>query len=133
VVEIRPGRRFGWPACWPSYRRKRLMGECRGVTTPLAYLEPHSSADGLVVYRGDAFGERFDGNIFVAEWGQYLEHDRGRKVSRVVLRPGRAAAVSTFASGFDHPIAVAVDPDGALLVADYGRGVVYRIRARGTG
>jgi glucose/arabinose dehydrogenase len=133
VVEIRPGRRFGWPACWPSYRRKRLMGECRGVTKPLAYLEPHSSADGLVVYRGDTFGERFDGNIFVAEWGQYLEHDRGRKVSRVVLRPGRAAAVSTFASGFDHPIAVAVDPDGALLVADYGRGIVYRIRGRGTG
>jgi glucose/arabinose dehydrogenase len=109
------------------------MGECRGVTKPLAYLEPHSSADGLVVYRGDTFGERFDGNIFVAEWGQYLEHDRGRKVSRVVLRPGRAAAVSTFASGFDHPIAVAVDPDGALLVADYGRGIVYRIRGRGTG
>jgi glucose/arabinose dehydrogenase len=133
VVEIRPGRRFGWPACWPSYRRKRLVGDCRGVTAPLAYLEPHSSADGLVVYRGDAFGERFDGNLFVAEWGQYLRRDRGRKLTRVVLRAGRPAAVSTFASGFDHPIAVTVDPDGALLVADYGRGVIYRIRARGTG
>ena len=132
VVEVRQGRRFGWPACWPSYRRKRLLGECRGVARPLAYLQPHSSADGLVVYRGGSFGERFTGNLFVAEWGQYLEHDRGRKVSRVVLRPGRPAGVSTFASGFDHPIAVAVDPRGALLVADYGRGLVYRIRARGT-
>jgi glucose/arabinose dehydrogenase len=133
VVEVRQGRRFGWPACWPSHRRKRLLGDCRGVTRPLAYLEPHSSADGLVVYRGRSFGERFDGNLFVAEWGQYLEHDRGRKVSRVVLRSGRPAAVSTFASGFDHPIAVTVDRRGALLVADYGRGLVYRIRSRGTG
>jgi glucose/arabinose dehydrogenase len=133
VVEIRPGRRFGWPACWPSYRRKRLVGDCRGVTPPLAYLEPHSSADGLVVYRGDGFGERFDGNLFLAEWGQYLRRDRGRKLTRVVLRVGRPATVSTFASGFDHPIAVTVDPDGALLVADYGRGMIYRIRARGTG
>jgi glucose/arabinose dehydrogenase len=132
VVEIRAGRRFGWPGCWPSYRHKRLMGACRGVTKPLAYLEPHSSADGLVVYRGDSFGARYDGNLFVAEWGQYDRRSRGRKVTRVVLRPGRAAAVSTFASGFEHPIAVAVDPGGALLVADYGRGVIYRIRARGT-
>jgi glucose/arabinose dehydrogenase len=131
VVEIRPGRRFGWPSCWPSYRRERLAGSCRGVTPPLAYLEPHSSADGLAVYRGDSFGEEYQGNIFVAEWGQYLSRKRGRKVSRVVLRTGRPGAVSTFASGFEHPIAVTVDPQGALLVADYGRGMIFRIQARG--
>jgi glucose/arabinose dehydrogenase len=131
VVEIRQGRRFGWPDCWPSYRRKRLVGACRGVTRPLAYLEPHSSADGLAVYRGDSFGKRFQGNLFVAEWGQYDRRRRGRKVSRVVLRPGRPAAVSTFAVGFEHPIAVAVDPLGALLVADHGSGLIHRIQARG--
>jgi glucose/arabinose dehydrogenase len=132
VVEVREGRHFGWPRCWPSYRRKRLVGSCRGVTKPLAYLQPHSSADGLAVYRGASFGERFQGNIFVAEWGQYDRRSSGRKVSRVVLRPGRPAAVSTFASGFEHPIAVTVDRAGALLVADHGRGVVYRIQGRGT-
>ena len=131
VVEIRDGRRFGWPACWPSYKRKRLMGSCRGVTPPLAYLQPHSSADGLAVYRGDSFPAGYRGNLFVAEWGEYLSTRHGRKLTRVVLRPGRSAAVSTFATGFDHPIGVTVDPDGALLVADYGRGVVYRIQARG--
>jgi glucose/arabinose dehydrogenase len=102
------------------------------VTRPLAYLEPHSSADGLAVYRGDTFGERFQGNLFVAQWGQYDSARRGRKVSRVVLRQGRPAAVSTFASGFEHPIAVTVDPSGALLVADHGRGLIYRIQARKT-
>jgi glucose/arabinose dehydrogenase len=132
VVEIREGRRFGWPSCWPSYRRKRLTGACRGVTPPAAYLEPHSSADGLTVYRGDSFPERYRGNLFVAEWGEYLQRKHGRKVSRVVLRRGRPATVSTFATGFDHPIAVTVDPLGALLVADYGRGLIYRIQERGT-
>jgi glucose/arabinose dehydrogenase len=132
VVEVRPGRRFGWPDCWPSYRRKRLVGECQGVTPPVAYLEPHASADGLAVYRGDSFPARYRGNLFVAEWGEYASRRHGRKLSRVVLRPGRSGEVSTFATGFDHPIAVTVDSLGALLVADYGRGLIYRIQARGT-
>jgi glucose/arabinose dehydrogenase len=39
--------------------------------------------------------------------------------------------VTKFASGFDHPLALAVDRSGALLVADWGRGVIYRIQSRG--
>jgi hypothetical protein len=37
--------------------------------------------------------------------------------------------VTPFATGFDHPLAVAVGREGALLVADCGTGVIYRIRA----
>lgn len=134
IVEIRPGRFFGWPACWPSAKRLRLMGRCRGVTEPVAYLEPHSSPDGMVFYDGEAFPSEFRGNLFVAEWGTYFGRRRGRKVTRIVLHPGgdgRKARVSTFATGFDHPLAVAVDRLGALLVADHGWGVVYRIQAAG--
>ena len=134
VVEVRPGRFFGWPRCWPSWRKRRLVGRCAGVTPPVAYLEPHSSADGLVFYDGRVFPEEYRGNLFVALWGTYYGHRHGRRVDRVALDPrgnGKQARVSTFASGFDHPIAVAVDRLGALLVADHGRGVVYRIRARG--
>ena len=121
IVEVRQGRHFGWPRCRPSSRRKRLVGRCRGVTAPVAYLEPHSAPGGLVFWN-DA--------LYVAEWGEYLKRRHGRKVSRVVLREGRPAAVSTFATGFEHPLAVAVDPGGGLLVADHGRGIVYRIRKR---
>jgi glucose/arabinose dehydrogenase len=119
IVEVRPGRDFGWPRCWPSARQKRLVGRCRGVTKPVAYLEPHSAPAGMAFWR--------DG-LYVAEWGEYRKRTHGRKVSRVVLREGRHATVSTFATGFEHPIAVAVDRRGALLVADHGRGVIYRIR-----
>ena len=49
----------------------------------------------------------------------------------MVLSPSgdpRKARVEPFATGFDHPLAVAVARDGALLVADYGRGTIYRIQ-----
>lgn len=113
LVRIRPGANYGWPGCWPSYALHRLEGTCAGVTAPVAYLEPHSSADGIALWRGD---------LFVAEWGEYLSAKHGRVVVRI--ERGRA---TTFASGFEHPLALAVDPSGDLLVADWGRGVIYAI------
>jgi glucose/arabinose dehydrogenase len=113
VVRVRPGADFGWPACWPSYALRRLVGDCAGATAPVAYLEPHSSADGIASWRGD---------LFVTEWGEYLSHRHGRVLVRI--RRGR---VTPFATGFDHPLALAVGPAGDLLVADWGRGVVYSI------
>jgi glucose/arabinose dehydrogenase len=123
VVVVRRGAFYGWPRCWPNARTLRLSGRCAGVAKPAAYLEPHSSADGIAFWRGD---------LFVAEWGQYLSHRFGRRVVRVELRPnGTARRVTSFAAGFAHPLALLVDKRGGLLVADWGPGVVYRIQARG--
>lgn len=116
VVHVRHGADFGWPKCWPSYALRKLIGACRGVTPPVAYLEPHSSADGIAYWRG---------NLFVAEWGEYLHHDHGRYLVRI-----SAGHVTTFATGFDHPLALTVGPSGDLLVADWGRGTIYAIRRR---
>jgi glucose/arabinose dehydrogenase len=41
--------------------------------------------------------------------------------------------VARFARGLEHPLALAADRAGGLLVADYGRGVVVRIERRGGG
>ena len=117
---VEQGAFYGWPRCRPSYATKTLAGRCRGVTPPVAYLEPHSSADGLAFWRGD---------LFVALWGQYLSDRHGRKLVRIQLGPPRR--VTTFARGFDHPLALVVDKSGALLVADWGRGVIYRIQSTG--
>lgn len=133
IVHVRQGRRFGWPNCWPSYRLMRMAGYCRGVTAPIAYLEPHSSPGGLAFYTGSTFPPVYRGNLFVAEWGTYYGHRFGRRVVRLRLRrDGRASPLrgSTFATGFDHPLALAVARDGALLVADHGRGIIYLIQAR---
>jgi len=42
----------------------------------------------------------------------------------------RRGHVTRFATGFDHPLAVLASPSGDLLVADWGRGVIYAIRKR---
>jgi glucose/arabinose dehydrogenase len=119
VVAIRPGADYGWPKCWASWRLRKLQGSCRGVTAPFAYLEPHSSANTLGFWRGA---------LFVTEWGQYLSERWGRKLVRVDLATGRA---TTFADGFEHPLGLALEPRaGGLLVGDWGRGVIYRLRKR---
>ncbi|MBA2462801.1 MAG: PQQ-dependent sugar dehydrogenase [Actinobacteria bacterium] len=119
IVLVRHRADYGWPGCWASWRERRLTGSCRGVTRPVAYLEPHSSASSLAFWRT---------GLFVAEWGQYLSERWGRKLVRVNVRTGRA---TTFATGFDHPLGLAVEPrDGGLLAGDWGRGVVYRFAKR---
>jgi glucose/arabinose dehydrogenase len=124
VVVVKPGAFYGWPRCWPNARTLSLSGSCRGVTRPAAFLEPHASADGLAFWRGD---------LFVAEWGQYLSNRFGRRVVRIELKKdGTASRVTVFASGFAHPLALLADRGGGLLVADWGRGIVYRIQARAT-
>lgn len=128
VVVARRGAHYGWPACWPSWRTRLLAGSCRGAAPPFAYLEPHSSANGMAFSTGETFPRAYRGKLFVAEWGQYLGRRWGRKVVRVDPRTGR---VLPFADGFDHPLAVAAEPRGGILVADWGRGVIYRIQARG--
>ncbi len=133
VVRVLQGGWYGWPRCWPDARLLVMQGGCRGVTAPAAYLGPHAGAAGMTFYAGRSFPPGYRGNLFVAEWG--LAHSTagpGRRVVRVVLgRDGTApiSDVSVFAQGLSHPIAVVVDPRGALLVLDWGRGVVYRIQA----
>ena len=116
IVRVRSGAHYGWPRCWPSWRERRLKGACRGVSKPVAYLEPHSSPNGMAFWRN---------RLYVAEWGQYCCRRFGRKIVEVNVRTGKSR---TFADGFEHPLAVAVDPRGGLLVADWSRGIVYRIR-----
>ncbi len=119
IVRIKPGADYGWPRCWASWRLRKLQGSCRGVTPPVAYLEPHSSADTVALWAG---------TLIVAEWGQYLSERWGRKLVQVDVRTGRS---STLVDGFDHPLGLAVEPRaGGLLAGDWGRGVIYRIRKR---
>jgi len=132
LVLVKRGARYGWPYCWADARTLRLAGRCGGVTPPAAYFEPHASADGLAFYTGKSFPQAYRGSLFVAEWGQYDSRRFGRRLVRVELkRDGRARRVVSFAAGFDHPLGLLVDRRGGLLVADWGRGIVYRIQADG--
>jgi glucose/arabinose dehydrogenase len=124
LVRVKEGAKYGWPKCWPSWLEKRMHGPCVGVTRPVAYLETHSSADGIAFATGANFPAKYKEGVFVALWGQYFPSPRGRRVVFVRLPSGKS---SPFATGFAHPLALAFDAAGALLVADWERGTIYKI------
>lgn len=120
---------------------------------PVVAYRAHSSPDGLVVYEGTQFPERFRGNLFVAIWSDserlfsqadlqrgYLGGFRGSKIDRVQLSEVNGhwkGTSSDFAWDFDHPIDVTVGPDGSMYVADFTwkhslvGGAIYKIEYTG--
>jgi len=130
VLRVANGEDAGWPRCWPAYPDASLRGNCAGVASPIAVFTPHSSADGIVFYEGNEFGADYAENAFVTEWGANVGGPVGRRVERVVLSGSGASEhgqVSDFATGFSHPLAITVAPDGGLLVGDYGTGQIVEI------
>jgi glucose/arabinose dehydrogenase len=120
---VQPGGRYGWPNCWG----KNGGSGCAGTIAPVALFEPHSSADGLTFYTGTSFPKTYRGDAFVAEWGDSVNNLGTGQIIKHVHFGGSSAIVSTFATGFSHPLAVAIGPSGALIVGDYGTGIIWRI------
>jgi glucose/arabinose dehydrogenase len=125
--QIAQGSRYGWPDCWG----KDGGAHCKGTVAPVALLEAHSSADGLLFYSGHTFSHRYQGDALVAEWGDDVDGlGTGHRVKDIHFS-GKRVTVSDFATGLDHPLALAIAPDSSLLVADWGSGIVWRIQANG--
>jgi glucose/arabinose dehydrogenase len=130
LLRVADGEDGGWPRCWPSYPDGGLHGSCAGVTPPVAVLTPHSSSDAITFYEAAEFGAEYSGNAFVTQWGANVGGTVGRRVERVVFSGSGATEhgqVSDFATGFSHPLAITVAPDGGLLVGDYGTGQLIEI------
>jgi glucose/arabinose dehydrogenase len=121
------GGKYGFPTCWG----KGGGSHCKGTIFPVALFEPHSSADGLVFYAGKTFPKRYRGDAFVAEWGDSVNGLGTGQIVKDVHFSGSRVTVSTFATGFSHPLAVAIGTDSSLLVADWGSGFIWRIQANG--
>lgn len=127
---IQPGKHYGYPDCYGKGRGS----SCDDTVASVLELESNSAAGGIAFYTGSSFPSVYRENAFVALWGSF-RRTRGRKLLRVVVvkREGRYAARGVdFATGFDAPLDVVVGTrDGALYVADHGRGTIYRIRWAG--
>lgn len=102
-----------------------------GTIGPIATFTPHAAANGMIIYQGDMFPE-WRGQAFVALFGSYLDgfRDVGHRVLRVELSQNEDGFVGTvypFADGFARPLDIAVAPDGAIFVADFEGGAIYRL------
>lgn len=88
-----------------------------------------TSATGLTIYRGDAYGEAFAGDAFVADCGSNLIHRKkitARGAELAGERPADEAGREFLASRdtWFRPVQFANGPDGCLWFADMYREVI---------
>jgi glucose/arabinose dehydrogenase len=135
----RDGMHFGFPYCHGGDLLDEEFGrgrDCSDYTPPVAKLDPHGAALGLVFYTGDMFPAEYRNRLFIAQHGSW---NRSEKIGYRVLAleveaDGTVKNQQVFASGWlqgqdvwGRPNDVFVMPDGALLVSDDYADVVYRI------
>jgi glucose/arabinose dehydrogenase len=107
LAVVADGQDWGFPSCYGQGGPP-----CSGVPSPLAALDPHAAAGGVAVANGRAL---------VAEWSfgkvlsVALEHNRG--------------ALRTYVTGLQHPLPLITTGTGAVLIGDWGTGIIYRITA----
>jgi glucose/arabinose dehydrogenase len=108
-----------------------------GTIPPVVNLQTHSSSDGFTFYYGSQFPADYQGNAFIAQWGaNNADPNIGKRIVRIPITRENQTFTGqelVFGTGFDHPIDVIDDRAGALLVADYGSGIIYRITFQATG
>lgn len=137
----RAGLDFGFPYCHagvipdPEFGK---AGECAASEAPVQALDPHVAALGMRFYTGSMFPAEYRGQIFIAEHGSWNRSKQagktGYRVTLVRLDGNRATAYEPFIEGWldgqeilGRPVDLLVAPDGALLISDDRRGVVYRV------
>ncbi|MSQ61918.1 MAG: hypothetical protein EXR43_05005 [Dehalococcoidia bacterium] len=116
--------RYRWPRC--AGARETGPGGCVETGLSVGALQPYISSGGIVIYNPSTFPERYHHVAFIAQRGNSGDSTVGRRVATVAVREEQPVE-QVFATGFEHPLAVVMDRNGVLLVADWGRGIVYAI------
>jgi len=114
---VQSGQAWHFPSCY-----EQGGAACTGVPRPVAVLDKHAAVSDVAIVTGQ-LGTAVGTSAIVAEWAV-------GKVQRVALTKtttGYAGTVQPFLTGIKNPVAVVLGPDGALFVADWTTGIVYRI------
>ncbi|UPL50233.1 PQQ-dependent sugar dehydrogenase [Hymenobacter sublimis] len=155
------GAFFGYPWAYlsPEKRDPRVTDpappQVATTRTPEVLLRAHAAALGLTFYTGSVFPEDARGDLFLAMRGSWNRSvGSGYKVVRVRMNAagvpetagpdGRGAAYEDFVTGWQlnegqaappqvwgRPVGLITGPDGSLLIAEDGAGVVWRVSYRG--
>ncbi|MGA7711531.1 MAG: sorbosone dehydrogenase family protein [Rhizomicrobium sp.] len=146
LTRVRDGDFYGWPwSYWGGHVDERVKPPRPDLVAkaiaPDYALGPHVAPLGMTFYTGDAFPAHYRGGLFVGEHGSWNRAAfSGYRVVYVPFANGMpSGAPEDFLTGFLHdpdkgiaygrPVGVAVDHDGALLVADDTGNIVWRVAA----
>lgn len=136
ILRIERDGNYGFP-----YWRLRGCADCPftpGSVTILPDLLPlpdYTLPRGIVAYTGTQYPRNYFDSVFVALWNGV---EGGQRIIRI--EPDRvpsdaetlaAYQPEAFVTGLIRPVDVIVAPDGALLVADFVYGHIWRIAYRG--
>ncbi len=125
LLRVRAGEYFGWP-----YYRDRGCEDCQltpnlTIQPDLLTLAERSLPRGLVAYQGQMFPANTFDTLYIALWNNI---EGGQQIVHVVPSiVGNGYVPEPFMTGIIRPIDVTVAPDGALIVADYVYGHIWRV------
>ncbi|MEI7585477.1 PQQ-dependent sugar dehydrogenase [Runella sp.] len=153
---VKKGSDFGWPYCYYDHlQAKKLLnpeyggdakaiGRCAGKDLPIMGFPGHWAPNGLLIYSGNQFPERYKNGAFIAfhgSWNRGAKNQAGYLVAFVPLgKDGKPTGkYEVFANGFagtdtpspggakSRPMGLAQGPDGSLYITDSQKGKVWRV------
>jgi glucose/arabinose dehydrogenase len=144
MTHVQEGAFYGWPYSYYGQHVDKRVKPARPdmvkKAIPADYaLSSHVAALGLTFENGSNFPAQYKGGAFVGEHGSWdREKPNGYQVAFVPFANGRPSGkAQTFVGGFTdkdftvrgRPVGVGFDASGALLIADDGGNVIWRVAA----
>jgi len=144
LTSIKDGSFYGWPYSYIGSNvdprvKPQMPDLVPKAVIPDVLLGAHVAPLQFAFYSGKQFPASYFGGAFVAEHGSWNRASRaGYQVAFVAFKDGQPCADPVpFMTGlvpdpksalvYGRPVGVTTAPDGSLLVADDGIGVIYRI------
>ena len=115
---------------WRSIRRARRIAAGRDPTSPGVDHKYLTAGAGLTVYRGDAYPEKYRGNLFIGASTANLVHRRALIPDGPTFRSVRVDKETEFVRSTDNwfrPVNFVNAPDGTLYVLDMSRELIESV------
>lgn len=145
LTSVREGGFYGWPYSYfgqhedPRMKDKNRPDLVKSAIVPDVPLGSHTASLGLAFTRGNSFPAKYNGGAFIGQHGSWNRSVfTGYKVVFVSFSGGKPSGkIEDFLTGFmaqgnevyGRPVGVAFAKDGALLVADDGGNIIWRVSA----
>ncbi len=146
MTEVRDGAFYGWPYSYYGQHVDERVALPRpdlvaAAIAPDYALGPHTASLGLAFSAGTTLPGVFANGMFIGQHGSWNRRPHsGYKVIFVPFENGKPSSgvpvdvltgfLSEDGSAFGRPVGVAVDKQGALLVADDVGNVIWRVSLR---